>query len=349
MLTPLLLAACTPEVADTAADCDLATVPGPIALENVISGTASDCEVAFYLDMLDERGENEGPWFEDMFVTHTADALSIDVEAATPLMTSAAVPEIVRGDDGRYYLFYGEGDLDLGRQVAASGSDWFSTHGLIGYGALGLAVSDDGVTFEPVEEFEVVEIVRGMVVDPDVVRLPDGSYRMYYVGVPVPELVEADAWADGAAHTIFSATSADLIHWVQEGEAVTGPNADPSVFCFSADNCIMASTGIDWSASADGGQTFAFTASEEPFGFAPEFFLLPDGGLRMFYNSRTSGGALMSMLSYDGGQHWTDEGERVGVQQVEAVSLAPAPQGGWLVYYHYWQEGYSGDYWGGNE
>ncbi len=200
--------------------------------------------------MLDERGANEGPWFEDMFVTHTADALSINVEAATPLMTSAAVPEIVLGDDGRYYLFYGEGELDLGRQVAESGSDWFSTHGLIGYGALNLAVSDDGVTFEPVEDFEVVEIVRGV---------------------------------------------------------------------------------------------------EDPFGFAPEFFLLPDSGLRMFYNSRTSGGALMSMLSYDGGQHWTDEGERVGVQQVEAVSLAPAPQGGWLVYYHYWQEGYSGDYWGGNE
>ena len=47
--------------------------------------------------------------------------------------------------------------------------------------------------------------------------------------------------------------------------------------------------------------------------------------------------------------HWKDGGKRVGVQQVEAVSLAEAPEGGWLVYYHYWQDGYSGDYWGKNE
>ncbi len=346
---PLLLACApgpTPSI-DTGTACD--SIDAVLALENLIIGIASDCEVQFYLDMLDERVTNEGPWFEDMFAVHTDDTLNIDITKATPLMTSAAVPEVVVGDDGRYYLFYGEGDVELGREVASSGSDWFSTHGLIGFGALNLAVSDDGLLFEPVEDFAVEDIVRGMVVDPDIVRLTDGSYRMVYIGVPVPEMIEPEAWVEDAHHAVFSATSTDLIHWRQQGEVVDGPSADPSVICFDETRCIMASTGIDWSSSDDGGQTYTFSDSEDPFGFAPEFFVLPDGRLRMFYNSRVSGGALMSMLSPDGGMSWTDEGQRIGVQQVEAVTLAPAPAGGWLVYYHYWQEGYSGDYWGDDE
>ncbi len=350
LLSALLLLACesapSPALDSPAQGCPTGLQDPAPALEAVIDGRADACQRALYLEILDDRAPGEGPWFEDLFVAPSADGATFALDQAVKIFTSAAVPEVHRGPDGRYYLFYGDGDLAHARRVAESGSDWFRTHGLSGFGALRLATSDDGLTFTVEEDFAVQGIVRGMVVDPDVIALPDGRYRMYYVGVPVPDLLGPDTWADGAPHDVWYAESDDLIRWRQIGRAAQGPNADPSVFCVGA-RCRMASTGIDWSQSEDGGVSFTFNRRGEPWGFAPEFLRLPDGRLRMFYNSKRPGGALESWISGDDGESWSSEGMRVGPRKVEAVSLAQAPDGvGWLVYYHYWREGISGDTWG---
>lgn len=316
------------------------------ALEALVSGHPDTCARDIYLDLLAQRSSQEGPWLEDLFVVWSPDGINIDLSQATPIKTSAAVPDVIRGDDGRYYLFYGTGDIDLGVEHAIGRSDWFSTHGLIGYGAFDLMVSDDGIHFSPVEEFEINGLVRGMVVDPDVVAGQDGWFHMYYVGLPVPEMVAPDAWAEEKEHKVYHAISDDLITWQQIGEVVSGPNADPSVLCLDDRRCVMSSTGLDWSWSFDGGRSFRFQKYGEPWGFAPELTRFEGGAIRLYYNSKVSGGALMSRRSDDGGLTWVDEGTIVGPRKVEAVSVVPAPTDGWLIYYHYWQEGYSGDSWG---
>lgn len=372
-MTPLvvLLSACTPEtepplapperagevsppVGETAETgdtgervgdtCDFDELDKIEALQRIIDGLSSDCEVAWYIDLLDqlESEPREGPWFEDLWVMETADASSFDVAASTKIHTGGAVPEAVLGEDGRTYLFFVEGDLKRARDVARDRTTWFRDHGLSGYGALDALVSDDGVSFEPLTDFRVEGIVRGMVADPDVIRLPDGRWRMYYVGMPVTELDETGELGDIIPQTAFYAESDDLVNWTQVGVAAEGPDADPSVHCFDDANCLMVSTGMDWSTSTDGGRTFEFQDLDEPPAFAPELVELDHGALRLFYNSKVVGGALESMLSEDGGLTWTWESERVGICLVEAVSLVARPEGGWLVYYHYWQNGWSG-------
>jgi hypothetical protein len=326
--------------------CDVANVDPAFALERIIDGLADDCQISFYTHLLDSSRTRAGPWLEDLFVTTSSDAEHIDLAGATRLREQAAVPEAVRGPDGRIWLYFGEGSLDRGIELAKSHSDWFRGHGLIGFGSLDAMVSSDGRTFQPVADFTVEGVVRGMVVDPDVVRLPDGRYRMYYVGTPIPELLVPGAWDDGKPHRVYFAESADLVHWKQAGEAARGPNADPTVLCDDrTSHCTMVSTGLDRSLSDDGGTSFGFEGHWQTDGFAPEFLRLSDARIRLFYNSKIRGGALRSAISRDGGTSFTEEGERVPGYHVEAVSFLLAAAGGWHVFYHYWQEGYSGNNW----
>lgn len=317
------------------------------ALSALIDGVADDCVIEWYLGKLDEREECEGPWNQETFVSWSPDGVTFDLSDAQSIFTETAVLDAIIGPDGRYYLIFGEGDLDVGRTVATTHSTWFATHGLIGTGALSAAVSDDGVTFERIEDFAVDGLVRGMVVDPDIVRMPSGTYRMYYVATDVVDFVQPGAWDDGAPHQAYFAESDDLIHWHQVRMAVNGPNADPTVWCGDDDHCVMASTGMDWSESNDGGESWTFEYRQDPFGFAPEFHELEDGRLRMFFNSKVRGGALESSVSSDGGRTFVPEGEVLPGYTVEAISLAPAPAelGGYYLYYHYWEAPYSGDYW----
>lgn len=312
--------------------------------EAVIAGTADACERGYYLKLLDDRSVGAGPWLENLYMVYTPDGESFDFTRKIDLYTSAAVPDCVRGDDGRYYLFFGEGSLERAEEIISSSDDWQMTHGLLGWGALDLAVSDDGINFERVEEWGIEGLTRGLVVDPEIHRLPDGTWRMYYIATPVPELVQEGSWADGVDHRLYYAESTDLIHWKQVQEAVYGPNADPAIHC-DGDYCMVVSTGADWSYSTDGGQTFTFYELTDPFGFAPNFFELPDGRLRLYYNSRVKGGALESWISSDGGDTWEEEGERVPVRTVEAVTFCEVDEGGYYMYYHYWEDGYSGDNW----
>lgn len=314
------------------------------AYEHIISGETDGCERAYYTSILDERSTGAGPWLENLFVVYTPDGLDFDFTQRVALYTSGAVPECVRGDDGRYYLFFGEGSLDRAHEIVDTQSDWQINHGLLGWGALDMAVSDDGINFERVDGWGINGLVHGLVVDPDIIRLPDGTWRMYYVATPVPELVQPGAWADGVDHDLYYAESADLITWEQIGLAVVGPNADPTAHCTDA-TCIVASTGVDWSTSTDGGATFTFEEGEDPFGFAPKFFDTPDGRLRLYYNSRVKGGALDAWISDDDGATFTEEGQIVADRTVEAVSLCPTDDGGYYMYYHYWADGYSGDSW----
>ncbi len=309
------------------------------SLRGIAAATATDCQRDKYLQLIMERGRNVGPWLEEVWVVPTADGVTIDLEQATLVRSSAAVPEVIVHDE-RFWLFYGEGDMGMGFELASEGSDWFSTHGLIAFGALNLLVSDDGVNFELVDDFAVEGLVPGMVVDPDVIRTPDGRFRLYYVALTIDELEDDSTWDEDAQHDVYYAESDDLIHWKQVGVAVHGPIADPSVLCMTETRCRMFSTGMDHSHSTDGGATFTFDGATRVKAFAPEFLQVGET-LRQYYNSMELGGPLKMRESHDGGKTWREPQEVVPAFQVEAPSFAPNPSGeGWLMYYHYYMEEY---------
>jgi hypothetical protein len=319
-----------------ARDCEGTLVAA--ALTAVARGTADGCQRDLYLQLIMERGRHVGPWIEELWVAPSTDGRTFELEQATLVRSSGAVPDVIV-HEGRTWLFYGEGDLGAAFERASQGSDWFLTRGLPGFGALGLLVSEDGLHFEPVPEFGIEGLLVGMVVDPDVIRLPDGRFRLYYVGLPVEGLTDTEAWDDDAQHDVYYAESDDLIHWRQVGLAVHGPIADPTVFCQEDGHCRMFSTGMDHAHSDDGGASFVFDGATRLRGFAPELLRI-DGQLRHVYNAMIHGGPLMTRHQQDGGG-WSEPEELVPAYRVEAPSFAPAPDGqGWLMYYHYYMEEY---------
>lgn len=337
-------------IEDTGAVCVFSELDKRAALQAIIEGESDDCEVAWYISVLDslERQPHEGPWFEDLWVMESEDASSFDVAGSTFIQSGGAVPEAVLGPDGRTYLYFVEGDMERARVNARERSLWFRDHGLPGYGAFDAMVSDDGLNFSPLVDFRIEGVVKGMVADPDIIQLPDGRWRMYYVGLPVSELDESGLLDVVFPSAAYYAESDDLVSWRQVGVAAEGPDADPTVRCFEGGRCIMVSTGLDWSTSADDGASFDFDEIDDPGGFAPELVALPDGRLRLLYNSKVVGGAVDSLISEDEGLSWTNEGERVSMCLVEALSLVALPEGGWRAYYHYWQNGWSGSDFGEN-
>ncbi|MFZ5478131.1 MAG: hypothetical protein ACOZNI_15290 [Myxococcota bacterium] len=318
---------------DTAPDC-----PAPpdlvAAFGAAIEGEADACDRAALAEWVAAKKEEHGPWNQDVRRATSSDGDTFEAIDDVNVLATAGVPEAVIGDDGRTYLFHVVGDIDRIEALAEAGDPWMATHGVPGLGALGLAVSDDGVTFEEVEEFEVEGLTAGMVVDPDVTRAPDGTWRLWYVAMTMQEYLERYTWEEGEEHDVWVAESTDLVRWVQRPEPVVhGPYADPSVWCFDEANCAMSSFGLDWSESTDGGETFTYAGTWETPGFAPEFTELSDGAVRLYYNSKDRGAPLRSYRHEPGGAWEPEDGVRMETYG-EAVTIVPAPEGGWNLYYH---------------
>jgi hypothetical protein len=339
-LSLVLLAACTgdkptPSIPDVCATEDLDRVA---MIEHVIDGTATDCEAEGFAAFVEERKADNGPWKQDIRMAFSEDASTFTALDGVVLET-AAVPEVVQTEDGKYWMFYVDGRYDRALELAEERSTWMVTHGVPGLGALGLATSNDGRTFTPVDEFMVEGLVRGMVVDPDVVRQPDGTWRMYYVGMTPEEYLNSATWTYPESHEVYWADSPDLVHWTQRGSAVRGPYADPSVFCTEGDKCVMASFGLEWGRSTDGGVSFVQDGAWGVDGFAPEFVRFEDGSARLFYNSAAVGAPVHSFILTEGDIWEADGGERMPDSYGEAVTLARAAPTGWYMWYHVFKDG----------
>ncbi len=334
LLLQALTSACTPDPDDTG-DCDLHSVDRVAAYNAVIEGTATPCQIEAWEDHADMMVLRErGPWNGEVRVAASADGLDFDLDSIQNLITYGGVPEVVL-HDGVYYMFYLDGDPDWSKTVVHSGSDWFATHGLGPFGAMRMATSTDAYHFEPVEAFGIEDLVPAMVADPDVIQLPDGRWRLYYLSVPIPDFLNDEIWQEGTPHNIDYAESDDLVHWERKGTAVVGPFADPTVRCRDDGECLMMSYGLDRSTSTDGGASFEYHGGHEIFGFAPDFLDIEGGPLRMYVNSRVHGAPIISFTLDADGETWDpDPEERLPNFTGEAPTVAPAPNDGWLMYYH---------------
>jgi hypothetical protein len=174
---------------------------------------------------------------------------------------------------------------------------------------------------------------NGNAVDPDIVLLSDGRYRLfYYEGYFVsntPELNEGP-------HPIFSAISEDGLNFEIERQLIAVETVtDPSVVHLANGRWLMAlSQGTrTLLADSDDGHDFELTGVAVELGGVPELAILADGNVRLYVTAE----GIKSAVSSDEGQTWAVEpGTRLSSSQGEILadpSLITTSDGGWVLFY----------------
>lgn len=253
-----------------------------IVVGHVVEGSATDAELADLERLVEEWAPSvsgpwshgvRGPWLvaEDLSVSGGGDALS-----------AASVADVAARDDGSFVMLFVDGDLTAMLEQARARVP-FRT-GLRGLGGLAAATSNDGRAWAPAE-LTVDAPFPAYAVDPEIVRMSDGSFVLYFLGVPPEELCadSPDPFLVPGSHRLYRSVSADGLHWAAAQEVWTNPNGgtDPAVWCFNDTSCV----GWFWGGirSEDGGLTW-----REESGLAlgttpqlPDVVALPKGW-RMF-------------------------------------------------------------------
>ena len=333
---------------DTGTTTDCEEVPpselGPI-FQRAATGAAEGCD----LEALAAVGarmtaEETGPWGQEVHLATSTDGYAFEDQGGA-LLTRSAVPEVVVGDDGSFYLFVVDGDWDHLVELADSGSDWIARHGFPGFGALRLYRSEDGLSFDELTDFDLApsspEALVAMNVDPEVLRRSDGTWLLYFVSISLDDMLSGETWAPGTDHDLRLATSTDLVHWTEQGVVVTGPYADPAMIAYDDQSWEMLSFGLERWSSEDGGRSFhaegTFSLSNEPSplqAFAPDCLSLePESSWRCFYSSM-DGGAPMRSMRFTQEQGWLPDDQTSLDVYGEAASVMKHPTMGWMAWFH---------------
>ena len=201
------------------------------------------------------------------------------------LLEAASVPDAVVRDDGETWVYYVNGQLGQHSVFIASRTD------------------DSGL-----EEFDCIRIdnaIEPNAVDPDIVQLDDGRYRLFYflgwfVGEPPP--------SPDTPHPFYSAISDDGIHFEEEGLLfeVEGGGTDPTGVQLEDGSWLVAIAHEDGTMffSSEDGSDYQDMGVSVPSGI-PELAVLADGTLRL-YNAERDGWKMYD--SPDGGETWDEVG-----------------------------------------
>ncbi|MBU1672694.1 MAG: exo-alpha-sialidase, partial [Actinobacteria bacterium] len=251
-----------------------------------------------------------GPYTHRVMSASSPDGLTWTPDGRT-LLEHASVPCAVVTPSGALRAYY----VDAG-QVPETANCAESTDGGATFRVLGLTI--EGLPTEKA-------------VDPSIVILPDGRYRLYYFGV-------SGSPAQAGEHSIYSAVSEDGVHFVQEKEVFRYPGlVDPDVFW----------TGSDWmmyvfsigketivARSADG-LSFEYTGplSLQRWGTTAPVSL-GDGRFRLYAFDQPASTTVASFLSTDC-INWTrEEGTRLSAPQGFQVTdpfVVRMPDGTWKM------------------
>lgn len=290
---------------DSEGDVPIAT-PFNVLAGHVVAGAASDAELADLHFLVESwaPGQN-GPWTHGVrgpFVS--TDSVAFAGEGSV-VVAAASVPDVAMREDGTLVMIFVDGDLDA--MLAAADTHTPLPTGFIGFGGLAAATSTDGVEWTPMAlSFDAP--LPTYAVDPELLALPDGTWALYFYGVPAAELCAnaPDPFLVPTAHRLYRAVSDDLQAWsgVTEVWQNAGGGVDPAVWCVDDTRCYgWFSAGM---LSDDGGATFAGTdaisASWNPQ--VPEVVHLGSGDWRMY---SLAGGVIEAAFSIDA-MTWTREG-----------------------------------------
>ena len=250
-----------------------------------------------------------GPFYHTLYRTASADGLSF--ESKDKIFEHTSVPDVIRLDDGRIALYGVDG---YGR----------SRSGLI------VAFSeDDGKTWTSGSLQLESKLNHQGAADPEVVLLPDGIIRMFYVIFPNPNDLMS-------TNEVWSATSTDGIHFVEEDgirfkyERLTDPDiakiGDTWFIYFAQGPQLVAASSSD-------GKTFTKQKTIRDRGSVSNTVQIENNKWRQYYCSEREG--IKSATSSDGLNWKDDSGTRI-TPDSGTIVCDPAPieaDGGWALFY----------------
>jgi len=252
--------------------------------------------------------EGDGPWNHRIMLAKSMDGLNW-VKTGIILADQASVPEIIVDHDGNLRVYY---------------VDWFN-------GGLSVAISSDGENWV----YRRVEGLTPEWVDPDVVLLPDGRYRLYASYMPL----------DGDQDRIVSAISEDgIVFTVEEGYRYREPGSmltDPDVFQFKGRWYMIVGPELTLLESDDG---LTFTkVGKLPLKGSVSCTIPYNGGLRIYFH-RHAGAFHQIYSAYTTNlENWTEpvlvlsygepgSPDQYGVGDPSVVKF----QGGYVMVYKTW-------------
>src|SRR3989344_4401118 len=250
-----------------------------------------------------------GPFYHTLYRTASADGLSFS--GKEKIFEHTSVPDVIRLNDGRIALYGVDG---YGR----------SRSGLI------VAFSDDdGKTWTSGSLQLASSLNHQGAADPEVVLLPDGTIRMFYVIFPNPN-------DQMSTNEVWSATSADGIHFVEEDgirfkyERLTDPDVakigDTWFIYFAQGPQLVAASSSD-------GKTFTKQKTIRDRGSVSNTVQIENNKWRQYYCSESEG--IKSATSSDGLNWKDDSGTRI-TPDSGTIVCDPAPietDDGWILFY----------------
>jgi hypothetical protein len=204
-----------------------------------------------------------------------------------------------------------------------------------------VAISRDGVNWQE-KEVSISDIPEGMgAVDPDVVLLPDGTYRMYYYENPMGE---GDPAMIPGPHSIYVATSEDGINFRREREVYARERiTDPDVIQMGDIWRMFVSEGgrTTSAVSRDDGWSFTFEHELETIDGGITCTIVVPGGYRMYYHAPETPPRIYSAFSADGVNWVKDIEVRVEAgapgsldeSGAESATVIRMPDGSYRMYY----------------
>jgi hypothetical protein len=213
---------------------------------------------------------------------HSSDGVTFTTNDQV-LLEKASVPDAVMGPNGKVWVYFVNGNP--------------------GQHAIFVAEQQNDGTLETFDCIRIDGAVRPNAVDPDVVRLPDGRYRLFFF----------EGWFVGDAkpqnvHPFYSAISDDGIHFTQEVKILetTGGGTDPTATFLDDGTWLLGVTMGDEVVLAKGTDGGVFWPTGVTFpGGIPEIASFDDGAIRMYVSGKD--GKLIHK-STDGGETWEEEG-----------------------------------------
>jgi len=257
-----------------------------------------------------------GPSFHQVLLARSADGLTWQTDNRV-IIDQASVPEGLRLADGRLIIY------------AVDGS------GLGGAGFVYAESKDDGETWRCGK----VNIQGTSPADPDVVVLPDGRFRLYYVEFPFgPGQPPPDPGKSNLPNRVRSALSSDGRNFtVETGTRLEGAQyTDPDVIRVGNGWFMYISTGTAaWAAQSSDGLNFKPVGKVNDSGAVSGSYIFPDGTLRHYFCGRNG---IASATSADGTSVWKPEtGVRIPLAQnartVCDPSILPDGKSGYLMIY----------------
>jgi len=213
---------------------------------------------------------------------HSTDGVTFTVDD-TVLLKKVSVPDAVIGPNGKVWVYFVNGNP--------------------GQHAVFVAEQQDDGTLETFDCIRIDGAIRPNAVDPDVVRMPDGRYRLFFF----------EGWFVGDVkpqneHPFYSAISDDGIHFTQELKILetTSGGTDPTATFLDDGTWLLGVTTGEEVVLAKGTDGGVFWPTDVTFpGGIPEIASFDDGTIRMYVSGKD--GKLIHK-SMDGGETWEEEG-----------------------------------------